>query len=225
MLTLSSIKSLVHSTLELATRMKDTAQSVSEWHRRMTSQKLNQKGVSVDLDKFPIGSSAYFYKPPNQGDVITSKRKAKHLDHYVGPGVIESRIGDKSFVISYQGREYQRDAGMILPEKDHHDKVSQREQEWRYEPFPDTGLHVRGTAPVESEYVILKDEVGAPDWYCAQILQVLPDRVKVAWLTTKVAPLADYESKSTEQKVARLKASGASGGVLLRGSFKLKDPA
>ena len=89
---------------------------------------------------------------------------------------------------------------MILPEKDHHDKVSLREQEWRYEPFPDTGLHVRGTAPVESEYVILKDEIGAPDWYCAQILQVLTDRVKVAWLTTKVAPLSDYEGKSTEQK-------------------------
>ena len=83
----------------------------------MTSQKLNQKGVPVELDKFPIGSNAYFYKPPNQGNVITSKRKAKHLDHYVGPGIIESRIGDKSFVISYQGREYQRDAGMILPEK------------------------------------------------------------------------------------------------------------
>ena len=85
--------------------MKDTAQSVSEWHRRVTSQKLIQKGVPVDLDKFPIGSNAYFYKPPYQGDVITTNRKAKHLDHYVGPGVIESRIGDKSFVISYRPGE------------------------------------------------------------------------------------------------------------------------
>ena len=156
-------KSLVHNTLELATRMKDTAQAVSEWHRRMTSQKLNQKGVQIDLNKFPIGSNAYFYKPPNQGDVLKANRKAKHLDHYTGPGVIEEKIGGKSFVIRYEGRAYQRDAGMIIPEKDHHDKVNKIAREWQYEPFPTTGLHVRGTAPVESEYVILKDEVDAPD--------------------------------------------------------------
>ena len=115
------------------------------------------------------------------------------------------RIGDKSFVIRYEGRTYQRDAGMILPEKDHHDKVSQGAREWRYEPFPKTGLQVRGTAPVESEYVILRDEVDAPDWYCAQTLKVLPGRVKVAWLTTKVAPLTDYKSKSLDEKLVRLK--------------------
>ena len=80
-------------------------------------------------------------------------------------------------------------------------------KEWRYEPFPTTGLHVRGTAPVESGYAILKDEIDAPDWHCAQILQVLPDRIKVAWLTTKVALFADYKSKSLEEKLARLKGS------------------
>ena len=30
-------------------------------------------------------------------------------------------------------------AGVILPEKDHHGKVSQGAREWRYEPFPKTG--------------------------------------------------------------------------------------
>ena len=157
------------------------------------------------MNKFPIGSNAYFYKPPNQGDVLKTNRKAKHLGHYTGPGVIEWKIGDKSFVIRYEGRAYQRDAGMIIPEKDHHDKVNKRAREWQYEPFPTTGLHVRGTAPVESEYVILKDEVDAPGWYCAQILKVLTDRVKVAWLTTKVAPLTEYRRKSKEEKLARLK--------------------
>ena len=94
-------KSLVHSTLELATRMKNTAHAVSEWHHRMTNQKLNQKGVQINLDNFPIGSNAYFYKPPNQGEGVKAGRKAKHLDHYIGPGVIEERIGDRSFVIRY----------------------------------------------------------------------------------------------------------------------------
>ena len=51
-------KNLFHNTLELATRMKDTAQAVSEWHRKMTNQKLNQKGNRIDLSKFIIGSRA-----------------------------------------------------------------------------------------------------------------------------------------------------------------------
>ena len=33
------------------------------------------------------------------------------------------------------------------------------------------------------------------------------ERIKAAWLTTKVAPLLDYESKSLEEKIARLKDS------------------
>ena len=36
---------------------------------------------------------------------------------------------------------------------------------------------------------------------------MLPERIKVAWPTTKVAPLADYKSKSLEEKLARLKDS------------------
>ena len=33
----------------------------------------------------------------------------------------------------------------------------------------------------------------------------MTDRVKVAWLTTKVAPLTEYGRKSKEEKLARLK--------------------
>ena len=56
-----------------------------------------------------------------------------------------------------------------------------------------------------SSYVIIKDDIDAPDWYCAQVLKVLPDRVKVAWLITKVAPLTDYKNKSMDKRLARLK--------------------
>ena len=65
--------------------------------------------------------------------------------------------------------------------------------------------HQRGMGPVESEYTIMKDEVNAPDWYCAQVLQVLPDRVKVAWLTTKVGPLDNYANASKKARKSCLK--------------------
>ena len=147
----------------------------------MTNQKLNQKGNRIDLDKFTIGSRAYFYKPPTQGEVERTGKKAKHLDHYTGPGAITEKIGSKSFVISYEGRTYQRDAGMILPEKEYNDEDEQiHGEDDHVHPLPETGLHQQGTGPVESGYIIIKYEVNAPGWYCAQVLQVLPDRVKVA---------------------------------------------
>ena len=125
------------------------------------------------------------------------ERKVKHLDHYTGPGIITEKIGSKSFVISYEGRTFRRDAGMILPEKEYkkeHEQINGKNE--HIHPFPETGFHQRGTRPVESEYTIMKDEVNAPDWYCVQVLQVLPDRVKIAWLTTKVGPVDNYANAS-----------------------------
>ena len=55
------------------------------------------------------------------------------------------------------------------------------------------------------EYIIIKDETNAPDWYCAQVLQVLTDRVKVAWLTTKVEPLENYSKASNKARKSCLK--------------------
>ena len=37
--------------IELAARLIDDARSTSEWHRRMTSKRLNQSGREIDLSK------------------------------------------------------------------------------------------------------------------------------------------------------------------------------
>ena len=42
-------KSLLKKVLELAARMAAVAQSHSEWHRRMTSEKLNQANRPFEL--------------------------------------------------------------------------------------------------------------------------------------------------------------------------------
>ncbi len=39
------------------------------------------------------------------------------MDHYIGPGIITKYVGTRSMVITLNGREFQRDAGMIMLEK------------------------------------------------------------------------------------------------------------
>ena len=106
--------------MEIAEEVK----AVSEWHRRMTHEGLNQKGQRYNMDQFVEGAKVYFYRPPSILDVIKKTRKAKHIDHYVGPAVIVKKIGSRSFQISYTNpltgttQLLQRDAGMIILKKE-----------------------------------------------------------------------------------------------------------
>ena len=81
---------MIKEQLELAVRKAELVRMTSEWHRRMTSENLSQSGIVVDLEKYPIGNQAYLYKPPSMAETIARGRRAKHIDHYVGPGVIQS---------------------------------------------------------------------------------------------------------------------------------------
>jgi hypothetical protein len=86
--------------MELVTEVR----SITEWHRRMTHENLNQNGRVINLDKLAVrvGTEVYFYKHPTVQDVKQKDRKAKHLEHYVGPARITKRIGDRSFQIAYR---------------------------------------------------------------------------------------------------------------------------
>ncbi len=52
--------------LELSVRMVEVSRSVSEWHRRMTAEKLNQSGQPVDMSKYLIDTKVFFYRPPSK---------------------------------------------------------------------------------------------------------------------------------------------------------------
>jgi hypothetical protein len=91
------MKHILEKTVEIAKEVKAT----SEWHRRMTHKDLNQKGQCYNLDHFVGGAKVYFYRPPNVLDVEKKTRKAKHIDHYVGPATIVKKIGSRSFQISF----------------------------------------------------------------------------------------------------------------------------
>ena len=124
--------SLTKSILELAMELVTEVRSITEWHRRMTHEHQNQSGRVINLDKLAIGTEVYFYKPPTVHDVKQKGRKAKHLEHYVGPARITKRIGDRSFQIAYRHPDsnkeqlFQREAGMLILKKEMNDFSTSR---------------------------------------------------------------------------------------------------
>jgi hypothetical protein len=50
-------------------------------------------------------------------ETITRGRRAKHIDHYVGPGTSTKHLGTRSIIIRFKEKEFQRDAGMVMLEK------------------------------------------------------------------------------------------------------------
>jgi hypothetical protein len=165
-------KSLVKDQFELAMKMAEVTRSTSEWHRRMTSENLSQFGQLVNLAHMPIGAEAYIYKPPSQQEAINKGRRAKHIDHHIGPGRIVRRIGTRSVVVSIKDcnnvdREYQRDAGMVLLKKP---KPVDVEPEFTRERSLGTRTSSKDDLnehPIkEGEFLILKDDPNAKDWLC-----------------------------------------------------------
>ena len=157
--------------------MAEVVRATSEWHRRMTSENLSQSGQAVDLEKYTIGHKAYFYKPPSMNETIARGRRAKHIDHYVGPGIIIKHIGTRSIVIKYKEKEFQRDAGMVLLEKPRKEAEDPTIADRLI-----IGPHVAYGAveaaehegeqsqPLqEGEFIIIKDDPKAATWYCAEI--------------------------------------------------------
>jgi hypothetical protein len=195
--------SLTKSILELAMELVTEVRSITEWHRRMTHEHLNQSGRVINLDKLAVGTDVYFYKPPTVQDVKQKGRKAKHLDHYVGPARITKKIGDRSFQIVYRHPEsnkeqlFQREAGMLILKKEMNN-FTVRE----VEVLP--MKHIAGKLPRKGEMVIMKDFPESTDWYLAEIAKVLNDRFVVNGYITEGAPLANYKAKSWRARKANL---------------------
>ncbi len=70
---------------------------------------VSRSGQPLDLGKYNvIGHKAYFYKPLSMNETVTRGRRAKHIDHYVGPGIIMRHIGTRPIIfIRYQEKEFQ----------------------------------------------------------------------------------------------------------------------
>ncbi len=165
-------------------------------------------GKPINYDRLVPGAKVYFYKSPSALEVETRGRKAKHLDHYIGPATILRAIGTRSFVIQYLGkkgvaRTYQRDASMIslIPPLE----IRTDPSEANLEAIPPHLQQSLALSPIEEgEHIIIKDTKEFKTWYCAHVLEKLPDRIKVSYYTTTIPSLAKHSKATYEDKLAQL---------------------
>ena len=198
----------VKNLIELSMRMTEVVKSTSEWHRRMTSQKLAQNGRKINIEDYKIGSKVYFYKPPSAAEAEKRGRKAKHMDHYSGPATIIERIGIRSFLVEYKDAEgkirlFQRDAGMLSLVPPQLAQFEPEEQEMPIRP-PHKHRSLTASPLWEGEVVILKDGSEAEDWYCAEIFKVLPTHVIVHYYTTITPSLENYSTARVKERETRV---------------------
>jgi hypothetical protein len=141
----------------------------------MTSEKLAQNGHKINYSALIPGAKVYFYKPPSQADTQIRGRKAKHLNHYIGPATIVRQVGSRSFIIRYidkKGveRSYQRDAAMLslVPPKRIPKDLSDSDVTTK---APHIHQSLTESPMEEGEMILLKDGSDATTWYCARILE------------------------------------------------------
>ena len=78
-------------------------------------------------------------------------------------------------------------------------------------------ISIKKTPIEEGEIILLKDGRDAITWYCAQVLEKLPDHVKVSYFTTETLALANYVSTTLKERIRSLKE------VVFRKTWSLMD--
>ena len=184
-------ESAVKKIMELAMIFSEHAKTQSEWHRRMSSQKLDQTGKQRKTLPFAVGSKVWYYRPPTQEEAMKTGRKVKHLSHYHGPATVTKQVNRHIYEFTHKGKTYQREQGMLIPYAgrntldtnfDHETLMGDQQVQ----------KHTNNMPLKEGEYVIMKDDPEAKSWYLAQVHRILADRVKVHWLTTITPPVNNY---------------------------------
>ena len=199
--------------LELATRLTKVAQAHSQWHRRMTAEKLNQAGRTIDDNLLKPGDSVYFYRPPSQDEVLERDRKKKHLYHYHGPATIVKKLRNRQYEISYNSTTsdgtgktstLKRDASMLVPAKQY--KAIPED----FDPM-ETGeaskpRKYKGTQELkEGELIICRGTPQDTEWYVAEVRKVLPRSITLHYLSTYTPPVDNYTDQEPAAIAARLR--------------------
>jgi len=188
--------------VELATRFASDAVRQSEWHRKMTAEARNQSGKPIDNALLKEGMEVYFYKPPSQSEALSKGRKIKHLQHYHGPAVIVKKIRTRSYEISYNGKSFKRDAGMLVSVDHLPDDCAVVDP--AAPPILETTLHKNDLPFREGEIIICKGDTEAEGWYVAEISKVLDLSIQVRYFHTPSPPLEDYLTQSPQEIEKRL---------------------
>jgi len=198
-------KGLPKKVIELAHEFAQIAQANSEWHRRMNSENLNSANKKNDTKLLQDGLSVYFYKPPSQEEVNRRSRKRKHLSFYHGPAKIKSKVRERQYVITYEGKEFTRDISMIVPTKhmpadpDNFDPTDNG-------PKQGPSKYRKGDPPLEpGELVICNDSPDSQGWFLAEVHRRYPQSVQLRYFITPAPPLENHVTEGSESKANRLR--------------------
>ncbi len=55
--------------------------------------------------------------------------------------------------------------------------------------------------------MIIKDDPGASDWYCAEIRKILAERIEVNYYTTITPAIINYKGASLKDKTKNIKSA------------------
>ena len=89
---------------------------------------------------------------------------------------------------------------MLVPFSDMSDSFEINDNEDKRKP----ALHHTSMPFNAGEFILTKDDMEAKDWYCAEVSEVLPDRIKVNYYTTVTPPLEDFADKSLALRTRHL---------------------
>ena len=187
----------------LLIRMATVAQAHSEWHRRMTSEKLNQANRPFDDSELQTGMRVYFYKPPSQQEGSSKGRKAKHLAHYHGPATVTAVPRRRQLELQYEGKTFNTDISLVIPAKDFNGLDVDSFDPVVTEAVTRPSLHVKGEIPKEGELVVTKDN-STEGWFLSEVLRVLPNLIEIRYLTTLTPAPENYEQCSVHKRSERL---------------------
>ena len=198
--------------LELSTRLTTVAQAHSQWHRRMTAQKLNQAGKTIDESKLQVGMDVYFYRPPSQNQVLEKERKKKHLYHYHGPARIVRKLRDRQYEISYTDPStgkispFKRDASMLVPAIQYR-AISVDFDPTQVQVLREPRAYEQGQILQEGEMIICRDHPSSQEWRLAEIRRILPRQIEVHYHSTYTPALDNYSAQDPTSRASRLSAA------------------
>ena len=134
-------------------------------------------------------------------------RKAKHINHHVGPGTMKEMTGNRNFVMERTNprtgkrHEFQRDAGVVLLKKPD-PEASGPSNVARASSRPHK--HKKGTIPRKGEFTMTNFEPGAITWHVVQVTDFLPDKIKASCYSTQGQSLEECGNTSQDSRMSRL---------------------
>ena len=199
-------KGLPKKVIDVAHEFAQIAQANSEWHRRINAENLNSANKRNDLKLLEDGQSVYFYKPPSQEEVVRRGRKRKHLSFYHGPAKIKSKIRERQYVITYEGKEFTRDIAMIVPTR-HMPEDPENFDPIDSGPKQGPSNYKKGDPPLKpGELIICNDSPDSQGWFIAEVHRRLPESVELRYFITPAPPLENHATESNLNKANRLRA-------------------